>query len=133
MQIQINKEIPLSRIADLLCGAFDPASNAVGYWCEIVGQTKPPVMKFQTDPKQIYPYMDYPLNVGGELIIKEQEPENGKQADNLFLNLFTIKSGLETMAEKYPKHFADFLEENDDNDTADVFVQCALLGDVIYG
>ena len=44
-----------------------------------------------------------------------------------------VLTGLTIMAEKYPKHWADFLEEDGDNDTADVFIQCCVLGDVVYG
>jgi len=41
--------------------------------------------------------------------------------------------GLTRMAGKYPTHFADFLAENDDATTADVFVQCCIFGEVRYG
>jgi hypothetical protein len=44
-----------------------------------------------------------------------------------------IESGLQVMADKYPKHFADFMSEEDDCVTADVFLQCCLFGDIIYG
>ena len=37
------------------------------------------------------------------------------------------------MAKKFPKCFADFLTENDDAETADVLLQCALFGEVRYG
>jgi len=37
------------------------------------------------------------------------------------------------MAEKYPRHFHNFLEENDDAETGDVFIQCCLFGEIVYG
>ena len=37
------------------------------------------------------------------------------------------------MAEKYPRHFTDMIQEQDDATTADVFFQCVVLQDVIYG
>jgi hypothetical protein len=40
---------------------------------------------------------------------------------------------LRLMAEKEPRHFADFMQENDDAVTGDVFLQCVLLKAVIYG
>jgi len=49
------------------------------------------------------------------------------------LNLKKIKKGLTIMAKKYPKHFADFLKEDYDNGTGDVFLQCCLFGEIIYG
>ena len=44
-----------------------------------------------------------------------------------------IQRGLQIMAVKYPRHFADLMSENDDAATHDVFMQCAILEDVIYG
>jgi hypothetical protein len=37
------------------------------------------------------------------------------------------------MADKYPRHIADILSENDDATTGDVFLQLCLFGDVVYG
>jgi hypothetical protein len=44
-----------------------------------------------------------------------------------------LVNGLRLMAEKEPRHFADFMQENDDAVTGDVFLQCVLLKAVIYG
>jgi hypothetical protein len=44
-----------------------------------------------------------------------------------------LKKGLEVMAEKYPKHFGNFLSENDDAETSDVFIQCCCFGELIFG
>lgn len=48
------------------------------------------------------------------------------------LNLEKIKKGLTVMAKKEPSHFADFLQENADMITGDVFLQCCLFGEVKY-
>lgn len=45
----------------------------------------------------------------------------------------SIEKGLQVMADKYPRHFNDIITENDDAETADVFVQCAVLGEVVFG
>ena len=42
-------------------------------------------------------------------------------------------AGLQLMADRYPRHFADFIAGNGDADTADVFLQCVVLGEVVYG
>lgn len=44
-----------------------------------------------------------------------------------------IQNGTNTMAEEYDWHFMDVIMENDDAVTADVWLQCVLLGDVVYG
>lgn len=41
--------------------------------------------------------------------------------------------GLRRMADKYPKHFDNFMQENEDAITGDVFLQCVVFGEVIYG
>jgi len=37
------------------------------------------------------------------------------------------------MAEKYPRHFANFAQEAEDAETGDVFIQCCVLGEIVYG
>jgi hypothetical protein len=49
------------------------------------------------------------------------------------LDADSIKSGLQLMQQEYPRHFAAFVSEDDDAETADVFLQCCLLGMVKYG
>ena len=49
------------------------------------------------------------------------------------LTLADIQKGLETMRDKYPHHWADLVEENDDLITGDVFLQCAVFGELVYG
>jgi len=44
-----------------------------------------------------------------------------------------VCNGTSTMAQEYPRHFNDWVCENDDFITADVWFQCCLLGDVVYG
>ena len=44
-----------------------------------------------------------------------------------------ILRGLEVMADKYPNHFGDAIAGNDDATTGDVFLQCCVFGDVLYG
>ena len=41
--------------------------------------------------------------------------------------------GLNLMAQKQPRHFDDFVNDNYDAETGDVFIQFCLLGDVVYG
>lgn len=59
--------------------------------------------------------------------------DNRKPVETYTLDYMAIQKGLEIMAEKYPSHWADFVGGNDDADTGDVFLQCALFGEVIYG
>jgi hypothetical protein len=129
ISVNVKHEISLQRISDLLCSAFEGGSN---YWYQIDKFIKPKNMSFRTDKDQIFRHLDYPLNEGGALIISDIEGDLNEPPWKR-LNLDAIKKGLQIMAEKYPRHMGDFLNENDDAETGDVFLQCCLFGDAIYG
>lgn len=61
----------------------------------------------------------------------QEESENPKGRKNIGRR--TVQKGLALMAEFSPRHFADFMNENDDDVTFDVFVQYCIFGKVIYG
>ena len=44
-----------------------------------------------------------------------------------------ILEGSKTFVQDFPRHYQDFVSENDDAVTADVWLQCVCLGDVEYG
>jgi hypothetical protein len=44
-----------------------------------------------------------------------------------------MAKGLQVMAEKYPVHFNNFDSDNFDAETGDVFLQCSLFGEIVYG
>jgi hypothetical protein len=118
--------ITVERVKDLLTSAFEGGS---GYWIEEterIGEAK--------DRKQAPFLCDAPFVKDGYLKVKEDGTE-AKHGKGGWFNVDpkTLTEGLKVMAEKYPKHFADFVAENDDADTADVFLQCVCFGETIYG
>jgi hypothetical protein len=130
---EISVKVPITKqlISDLLCSAFEGGSN---YWYCIDEFIAPTEMSWQTDPEQVFQHLDYPLNDGGALIISDKEddePVKGKKTYRL--DLESITKGLQVMAEKCPRHFADMVSEDFDATTGDVFLQCCLFGEVIYG
>jgi len=129
ISVNVKHEISLERISSLLCSAFEGGSN---YWYQIDKFIKPKNLSFRTDEDQIFRHLDYPLNEGGALIISDIEGDLNEPPWKR-LDLDAIKKGLQIMAEKYPRHMGDFLNDNDDADTGDVFLQCCLFGDAIYG
>ena len=48
------------------------------------------------------------------------------------LTLDKLKAGLHILADKYPHHFKDVIQETGDATTGDVLVQCALFGEIVY-
>ena len=49
------------------------------------------------------------------------------------LDIEAIQKGLQIMAEKYPRQWKKFIVENDDADTSDIFGQCVVYWEIIYG
>jgi len=122
MKVTIN--IKEERLQDLLTNALEGGSN---YWYIIKsfnfpeGQTKESLgLEFT--------HIQLPFVDGGSITIGDI----GHNEEDKLLNRWTIEQGINIMASKYPDHFADFLSENDDAITGDVFLQCALFGEVLF-
>lgn len=64
-----------------------------------------------------------------DLATEEEGNDNGRFS----MTLAAIIQGLSKMAVVAPRHFADLVAENDDAITHDVFVQCCVFGEIIYG
>lgn len=125
--MKVKLEVPVERISHLLCSALEGGSN---YWYTINTFHMPKSLAFRTDKKKVFKHIDWPLNKGGWLTISStEEPER----PTVRFNLKAAERGLQLMAEKYPQHFADFIKEDDDQTTGDVFLQLSVYGEVLYG
>ena len=49
------------------------------------------------------------------------------------LSWYRVTDGTATMAKDYDWHFMNIITEDDDATTADVWLQCVLFGEVVYG
>lgn len=110
--IGVRVQISLEDIESLL----DSASRGSAYWCEDVSE-----LAYESAVKAI---MD------GKMIMLHDAEEDGKAYE---LTLAKVKKGIAIMAKKETRHFADLVLHNADQITADVLLQCALFGEVIYG
>lgn len=129
--------IPLTddRIKCLLCSALEGGSN---YWYLIDRYEFAPGLKyadFKEDGKMQgedywHPAQLIPLAEGCAVIMLDNEAGRAKQYR---LDRAAIERGIAIMAEKYPQHFADVIAENEDATTGDVFLQCCIFGNAIYG
>lgn len=120
MKIEI--EVSDETISNLLCSAFEGGSN---YWlestkCEMNGD---PVRADRTT---------FALEGGVVVCTLQDEPYKGAGATYL-LDKISIAAGLRTMRSKYPSHFGNALADEGDATTGDVFLQCCLFGEVVYG
>jgi len=136
MKIKTSVDVPISRVQDMLCCAFEGGSN---YWYMIEKFHKPTEFVNLSDQPyddkkpQIFRHIDYPTNPGGYLIVSDAKQAEGKDIKKVTLDLDACQRGLHVMAEKYPRHFSAMMTENDDAETGDVFLQCCLFGELVYG
>lgn len=128
--IKIEQVITQQRIEDLLCGAFEGGSD---YWA-ITGVTKE-----QKDAVKA----EYSFEVatrGGEIEVFDVEDTKTKLG---VINEERIRKAFELMAkgenekgESEPhltEHLQQFLDECEDAVTGDVFLQLAVMGEVVFG
>lgn len=134
MEFKTSISIDSNRIADLIITALEGGSN---YWYSIDKKKSkaPSPDKLWQFPEgdslrdTLYFHVQWPLSEGGSVHIYDNETGDYRGD----LNLESLQKGLDVMQDKYPKHMADFLSEHEDGDTADVFLQCCLFGEVIFG
>jgi len=135
--MKIETEISDDTIRGLLCNAFEGGSND---WYVIRKYILPKGAEHRDyrdggarQPSKSYWHISQivPLEEGGALLIGDLE---NPKAEPLRLDRNTIKRGLHIMAEKYPQHWGDALSESQaDAITGDVFLQCCLFGEIVYG
>jgi hypothetical protein len=138
--ISVTSDIKLSRVAGLLCSAFEGGSN---YWYRIEDFKEPanPVSHFEDGDNTVYRHIDYPLCPDGAVIvadlldrIEDEENEDGTAKYRTYvLDFEAVQRGLSLMPTKAAYQWGRFLSEDDDADTGDAFLQCCLFGEVRYG
>jgi len=112
-------------ILELLTGAWEGGSN---YWIESVE------MKGSYDleqrPNKYYPSYALAPFIGGKLAIHLTESDGGEVHN---LTEKKIRNGIKLIREKHPKHYANWVGQDDDAETSDVFLQLCLFKEVIFG
>ncbi len=131
MKVQVSRteEVNEQRVADLICNAFE---GGIGYWAKVTGYRKPEnVFKWDLfgDDATVYRYVQYPMSEGGAVLLCDAEDPSEKWE----LTREKLEQGLTVMANKYPRHYKNWMQEDDDAETGDVFIQCALFGELVYG
>ena len=128
----INVSIDDSRIASLICSGFEGGS---GYWLRIMDYRQPKeAPTAHLDDTEVFRHIDYPLCDGGAVICRDTVAGgNDDEYKPLVLNRDAIQRGLALMPSKTPAAFADWMKDDHDAVTGDVFLQLCLLGDVVYG
>jgi len=122
MFVPVMLEIELEQIDNLLASALEGGSN---YWYFITNTFQGLACEAWRKNKE-----------GLQIVDKEEYDEATEDDDDIqthTLNWDSVEKGITCMAEKYPKHFGDWRNESDDAITGDVFLQCCLFGEVVFG
>lgn len=137
--MEIKTTIDRTQVMYLLLSGLE---GGCGYWARIVRYVDPPedVDLFAGIDKndgllsqEVFRHAHYPMcEAGGSVVLKHEDYEHEGKTEST-LDYPAIVRGLTVMAQQEPKHFGDFMRENSDATTGDVFVQCCLFGKVIFG
>ena len=146
--IEVTTSISIDRVREMLITGFESGS----YSSFVIDGYDTNDKEVALDPETGWPHKDYPgyaywATVEGCAVIVQDEYEleeyeyevtlpghdDAAEPPKLRLDLAAIKKGLQVMATKYPDQFNDIVSENDDTITGDVFIQCCLLGEAVYG
>ena len=127
MTYQTTINVDPQTVQDLIVTAFEGGSN---YW---LGNSRVELVHpaYEDLPADgVVWYGNSKRNVFAEPDFKVTiDTEEGLET----LDAAAIEKGLGVMATRYARHFADIVQDNMDADTGDVFLQCALFGEVVYG
>lgn len=133
--VTVKQNVSASRIVDLLCTAFDGGMTAGWARAETHMPDEPDWSWGEGGPEktekewaEVRKIYVAPMCGGHVTLIDVEEDEKPYRLDKE-----ALERGLHVFAEKYPEHFSDFINENDDAITGDIYVQCCVFGDAIYG
>ncbi len=136
--VQTSFDVTENMVRNLLVSAFEGGS---GYWMYILKYEFPPNTsrkdfieggKHAVKDDVLHDYISIPYLLpfvkGAGVVLQDKEEDA-----TYTLTKEKMENGLSVMANKYPKHFQNIVDGNDDAETADVFLQCALFGEIVYG
>lgn len=125
IKVTTSIDILVETVADVLWTAFYGGGSY--YWAFIESET--PATGNDFTYEEAKPIQNV-LN-GGTITFHDNEDRDE------FLGVLSpesIRNGLHIMAARYPKDFHDaFVLEDYDANTADIFLQLCVMGDVVYG
>ncbi len=133
--VTVSQQVSDDDMRGLLCSALEGGSN---YWYMITKYVFPKGVGYKdfqeggrfTLEEYWHPYELIPFVDGCALKFGEM----GEDMPGEFtLDRAAMEKGIQIMAEKYPEHFADVISEDGDAATGDVFLQCCLFGELIFG
>lgn len=122
-------QISASDLANLAVTAFE-YNDMTASWC---GSAKPacPVPTGTGPWYSQAEFWDGPFQIA--VTFDGPNDEEGSRASGAVIGAAEVQAGITKMANDYPSHWGDFISDNYDAVTADVWWQCCVLGDIVYG
>lgn len=133
--VKITIKITAQKIADMMISAIE-GNHMTRSWCAGLywntQEATPP--NWTGGPWYANPDMyDGCFQIEVHEIVDESKPAQGDNVKIHKCNQFAVQRGIELMARSNPRHFGDWMADQDDGETADIFLQCVALGEVRYG
>lgn len=138
--VQSKVDVTKERVQHLLVGLFE--NNYSPWLIKIKNKNLAPNLTFDDftengkmqNPDQYFHWSQIiPVTEGCSLTLVIENPySDGEKTIQFVLDIPAIQKGLEVMANKYPKHWIDFILENEDAITCDVFGQCVVYGEDVF-
>ena len=125
---KVEIEVSHDRVLDMLTGALEGGSN---YWY-FIGPSSEKRICEATKDMEGEPFVDRfwkAIQLGVRINIFDIETRDKLGS----ITLESIAKGLQIMQSKHAEHFGNLISENDDAETADVFFQLAVMGELVYG
>jgi hypothetical protein len=123
-------EISPQRIADIMSTGLEGGYSP---WLQSAYWTQKPEGYVDTG---ITPVMTEGFYCGEfriEFTFDDPDEEEGTFTGKKVVGPYELRIGIQLMAEKASRHFSDWMQENDDAETGDVFLQFLILGEIVYG
>jgi hypothetical protein len=120
--ITVPIEVSRQDISDLIVSAIE---GGCGYWTRCIRRPR------EVDCREDQPYLGHKI-IFVEAV-DESNPTDDEEHTLDLTNLTQVMAGLAEMAKIAPRHFGDFIADNADAITADVFIQATLFGEIRYG
>lgn len=124
IEVRVNHQVEDQRVQDLLCCALEGGSN---YWYTTF-EKRYPEDQAKDSLGLVYPHLELPFTGGSLIFHIADDPDH----DSKVLDLAAVQRGLQLLADKYPAHWSDFMQENEDAITGDLFLQLALFGEEVF-
>lgn len=134
--MKVSIEISPKDIASLMVTVVE-GNYMTRAWCAGIFIKKPKYSRLEhgnDDPWYAQPMLySQPFEIEVHEIIDESKHAVGKNLKKHALTSVDFAKGFSLMVANSPHHFADFINGDYDIVTADVFLQYATLGEVVYG